>query len=273
MKKRFLCLTLTVLLMVPMVVSAAEIDGGIDPIEERLDLSEETVERVKEEVLSGEITSQEDVLTVALMQYCDTNQDTQVYDLQACSVDEDEPLKIVQVVDETVDAEGNTSETVAVTALLVLDEDGQSVSAAEYYTNYRMTGNKGLNQYSVFATHTTYLKSRTTTADGTFVRVYYMNTVLTYGTSMTASKLLHRCAYSRDIADWDSGYIEDSPVNNPVAGTKYMFTPFSSADDGWVPRGILGAYVQTSVEVFVGGTSFTICNTLRMDADFSEYEV
>lgn len=86
---------------------------------------------------------------------------------------------------------------------------------------------------------------------------------------MTASKLLHRCAYSRDVVELDSDYVEDDPVYTPSAGRTYSFTPFFDPEDGWVPRYVLGAYVQTSVEVFVGSTSFVIWNNLRMDLDWT----
>lgn len=178
-KKRMLSTLLAFLFIwqfVPCNVSAS--DNASTP-------SSETVKRVQQEVLSGNITNVDDVLDVALAQHLSIAGNSKIR-----SVDNDASLQIYQLLDSDTDAEGNKSETIAVTALLVLDAQGQSVSASEY-TTHHMTGNNDLNEYSIFATHTTLLKSRTD--DPIYhteaVRVYSMQTVLTYGTAMTASKL------------------------------------------------------------------------------------
>ena len=62
-KPRFLALLLSVLLMASMLPPSTFADEPAD------ELTQETIDRVYDEVLTGEITSTEDVLRVALAQY------------------------------------------------------------------------------------------------------------------------------------------------------------------------------------------------------------
>lgn len=266
--KKLLSLLLSVLLILPLFALPSYAAESPDPV--AAELSSDTVARVKEEVLTGNITNHEDVLKVALAQY-EAATKARTYSRSATPIDENAPLTITQLVDSTTDENGVTIETIAKTSLLVLDENGRSANNM-LYRSYHMSNSNGLNQYSVFATHTMFVETRTNDpiAHTETVCVTKMETVLVYGTAMKASGLLHRFACSDEYMDVDGfqqGYYEDDLVTNPSAGNVYDYEP----PERWVPRVLLGSFVQTSAEIFVGSTSFTIVNHQTLDGTSTWY--
>lgn len=216
--------------------------------------------------MTGNISNHEDVLKVALAQY-EATEKARTYSRSSTPIDEDAPLTITQLVDSTTDENGVTTETIAKTALLVLDGNERSVSALEL-SQCHLSGSGGNNTYSVYATHTMYAETRRGTpsnpsATEDYIRISHMTTVLTYGTAISAGSLLHRYADSNDYAEYDSIYEEAPMTYNPTAGTSYTYTPSSRR---WLLQyNVLGSYIQTSVEVFVGNTSFSVWTNQPLD--------
>lgn len=230
-------------------------------------ISDETVARVHEEVLTGNITNHEDVLAVALAEYMSRPRTMAA----TLSEDSDEPLKITQLIDETTAPDGTPISTYASTALLVLDEEGRSVNATEYY-NHHMTGNGGDSGTQVFATHTTFITAKcldpsNLLAPQLFFKVTSMNTIITCGTAIQATKMQQSYADTADAVGLDCK-IEPGPVIiNPTAGTHYPFLPNTSR---YLPSAKYSTFIQSYVQIWIGNANFSICNTLRLDGDFSE---
>ena len=63
--KRLICVFLTVAMVISLFVPAVHAEDSV------MELSGDTIERVYEEILTGDITNEEDVLKVALAQYSD----------------------------------------------------------------------------------------------------------------------------------------------------------------------------------------------------------
>ena len=256
--KKFLSSLLSVLLILPLFALpsyAAENPGPITA-----ELSSDTVARVKEEVLTGNITNHEDVLKVALAQY-EAATKARTYSRSSMPIDEDAPLTITQLVDSTTDENGVTTDTLAATSLLVLDENGSPVSANSYFLYYKMTSTGGNNTYSVYATHTMYAvgMQNNPTFETDTIRVDRSTTVLTYGTSIGASSLQQFYADSCDVIDLDSTTDSSTVTYNPIAGRNYTFYP----DSRYIPRYNLG-YIQTSVRIIVGTSTIEIASILPL---------
>lgn len=228
-------------------------------------VSNETIARVHEEVLTGNITNHEDVLAVALAEYMSKPRTMAA----TLSEDSDEPLKITQLIDETTAPDGTPISTYASTALLVLDEEGRSVNATEYY-NHHMTGNGGDSGTQIFATHTTFVTAKCTDPTNPFstqrfFKITSMNTIITCGTAIQATKMQQSYADEADPVGLDYRIEHGPVVTNPVAGTHYPFLPNTSR---YLQMAVYGTYIQSYVQIWVGNTSFSICNTLDLNGYF-----
>lgn len=150
-KMRFLALLLSVLLIASMLPPSAFAEETAD--EPTGELTQETIDRVYEEVLSGEVTSTEDVLRVALAQY--EARQTSTYGMRSAdntSENDDELPRITQVIETTQDEDGNTALLVADTALFATDESGSTIVSENL-------GNQVINSFSginIVAYHTVY---------------------------------------------------------------------------------------------------------------------
>lgn len=170
-------------------------------------------ERVFEEVLTGEITNDEDVIRVALEQYQERmNRRAR---MGTPELVEDDSLSITQVLDTYTDENGDAIENVVTTGLLVLDENNNLVRADSI-----KTGSAGLSEYSIYATMRV---SVTINADSDKVRFNWFDTTLTYGTSMTAGTLTQDSKYTTEPY-WEYADIVKQ-ISYPKANVAYTYYP------------------------------------------------
>lgn len=229
--KRLICLFLTALMVIPFFTPAVRADENIEK------LSGNTVERVYEEILTGNITNEEDVLKVALAQYTSKTQSAvDTYDARSVNPTADEegntsPV-ISQVLERTTDENGVTTVLVADTGLLVTDANGDAVYTDRLYNS--ATG--ALSQYSITATHTIYYYYRYGFDGMAFtdeqVKGYKMVTVLNYGGVYTAT-LLEHCYWQLDANGINGEYLVGS-YNSPVEATRYTTYPANVISVNWM---------------------------------------
>ena len=262
MKNRLLVLFLAATLIFShIVVTPARAESNNMP-------SEETIERVKEEVLSGNITSTQDVLDVAMMQRsASTTAIPTSYNMRSAShtnASQNESLQIRQVIESTENADGTWSGVVASTGLLLVDENGRSVSAAEY-EYYRMSDTEeegNLDSYQIYATQTIYIIFRF--LDPEFntatLEIEHMITTLTYDSSKKATKMRQIYAGEADYYSLDYIIEEQDWIFNPSAGS-HLFTPSNARP---LPIGM--AQLQGQAEIYYGSTQMTIATILPTSA-------
>lgn len=258
MKKHILPLLVAVLFIISISIPTFAADMTTQEETEA-----ERTERVYEEVLTGNITNQEDVLEVALAQYLASGS----YNPNSRAVTDNAPLNITQVLDVKTDDEGNTVEkTVACTALIVLDNEGRSISATEF-ANYHKSTTGNSQTYGIYATHTMYAQTRSTDPDNTslideHVRVVKMTTSFVQTSIYTPTKIVQNHYACRDAVGLDEIF-ESKTFSNPTAGTTYTYTPSVF----WVDRGdILGSQIQTSVQIYIGDEEIiSAYNLQRLD--------
>lgn len=206
MKKRVEALCLTVCLMFSSnVVGAAnieEIDQGI---------TEETRSRVYEEVLNEDISSDEDVIRVALEQY----EEKKATLAKTNRVVEDDYLSITQVVGQNVKANGTIEDDLISTGLLIVDKEGQRVPIDEMAQN-----SENLSKYNITASMNV---SMTVDRQEYKVRLNWFNTTLQYNTSMKASSLKQDSKYVPEpFFEYDD---IQKVTNNPVGNRAYHYIP------------------------------------------------
>jgi hypothetical protein len=248
--RKLLCLVLVALLMTSSVFAmTVETEEAKKAIVET---------RVKKELLTGQVTSSEDVIRVAL-EHCDA---PIAKDGMTACIDEDGRIQVTQVLNETAVKNGFAMRELAVTQLVVVNASGVEVKD----TPLKDSG--GLNKYSVFATQTGYYSvSLSTMAKELLIKVKSMSTTLTYGTSMTASKLVQEYIVSENGA---SGLVkQSSTVNSPIAGKAYYFTPNAA----WYNpvTGNPSDFIGTHAKIYVGSDNFELKTALPFNDDFNHW--
>lgn len=193
--------------------------------EESDDLPTATVERVYNEILSGEISSEEDVLKVALAQYQNRvkhatygARSTNTTSESSATIDGDPIPTITQVLEKTTDENGVTTVLVADTGLYVTDSAGRTVLQDQLYIQNTVSLN-----YSITATHTVYFYyqySDDITSFENYVKFYKMTTTLFYGATAPSKLEQYYCV---DVDYLPVQYLENT-VNNPVSGARYHCT-------------------------------------------------
>ena len=217
-KLRILSLLLSVLLIASMLPPSVIAEEPTD------ELTQETIDRVYDEVLTGEITSTEDVLRVALAQY--EARQTTTYGMRSGSnanETEGETPTITQIIETITDENGVTTELVADTGLLVVDENGEETSTVQLYRN----GFNSLDAYSITATHTVYFYYRNhfngLIFDTEEVKLARVKTTLYYNSSFSATKLeQYYFVDTNGISDSDGLLMHT--VNNPAENMGYYAT-------------------------------------------------
>ena len=248
MKHRILTLLISVLFLFSISIPAFASDVVIET--EVIETEEERIERVYEEVLTGNITNHLDVIAVALTQYQPP--------ASACSVnsndnDSNDCLKITQELGSVTNLDGSTDISYAATSLLIVDEEGNQVSAASAseYVGY-VTNNGSVSEYSVYATHTMYVNVHIDNPDnmldpGITIRLNRITTTLTYGTAVGAGKLIQTYEVYLGAYDFQNKDLSTTHTH-PSAGT-YTYSP----DSTWytVPNTIY-SYMKSRAIVYVG---------------------
>lgn len=248
--RKLLCLVLVALLMTSgvfaMTVETAEAKKAI------------VETRVKKELLTGQVTCSEDVIRVAL-EHCDA---PIAEDGMTACIDADGRIQVTQFLNAEEVKAGATIQEIAVTQLVVVDANGDEV------INKSLRDSGGLNKYSVFATHTgTYSLSLAPMAKKLLIKVKSMSTTLTYGTSMTASKLVQEYIVAEDGAS--ESVKQSSTVNSPIAGKAYSFIPNAA----WYNpvTGHPSGFIGTHAKIYVGSDNFELTTALPFSDDFNHW--
>ena len=173
-------------------------------------VTEEVRERVYEEVLSGNITNEEDVIRVAPSQYEERK-------MTAARMNEmmvDESLSITQTVDEWIDADGHEMVELVTTSLVVFDEDENLVTAASIASGGQ------LSEYYIYATMSV---NETNDRSAMTVRFNYFDTIISYGTSMRAGNLMQTSKYAAEpFFEYDD---ITKNIGSPQGGVSYRYVP------------------------------------------------
>lgn len=191
-----------------------------------------TIERVHHEVLSGNITNQQDVILVALAEYAQSQTSTAMKARKNVS-HSDDFLMISQVLACHVDPNtGCEYKSVAVTSLLIVDEKGNQVTRAEIEDSYTEGDYTSFGNYQVYATHTAYLDRRMDNlgelVPDVEVRLSKMETRINYGSSVTVSTTLQHTYRFVESGQIPTVYSESQVIYNPSNNHPYSFTPPSS---------------------------------------------
>lgn len=226
-KKSILCLLLSLLLTVsffPIHASAAESSE---------ELSQETIDRVYNEILTGNITNKEDVLKVALAQYENCTQATPAtYSVNSSGPNspdgENTSPTITQVLETTTNEDGTITKLVADTGLLVVDESGYPVYTDRLYER----SFESLEDYDITARLTVYYYFRYK-SDGIImeemeVKIHNMSTVLFYLGDYQATKLETYYSFKKDGSALPTQYLQAS-YTNPAPNKVYTNTPSQAA--------------------------------------------
>ena len=257
-KLRFLALLLSVLLMASMLPPAAFADEPAD------ELTQETIDRVYDEVLTGEITSTEDVLRVALAQY--EARQTTTYGMRSVgsiTENEDEVPRITQVIESTLDKEGNTISFVADTALLVTDEEGNMVTLRHANQDFIV-----LNDYNITAQHTVYYyhKFPLYEGDNAYVKIYKQVTTLQNNSTYLANKIRHEY---RPFEPDSGGYVTryKQTFYTPVTGT---YTTYPNPAEPYPLDWVISYYgdpggFESVVYIYCGTKYYTFGNVIKWD--------
>lgn len=210
--KRFLavCIAMCCMFASTGMASAAEVH----------ETEAERRERVFEEVLTGNITSDEDVIAVALEQYEAKKQRALLSDEKV----EDDYLSITQVVGERVNENGVPVEDIVSTGLMIVDENMRRIPVDQI-----VSGSGQLSQYSIYATMKVSLVNDTQESTA---KLKYIETTLNYGTQMKAGSLEQFFWYSSD-------YIGDTvdvkkKTSNPKANFPYRYYPTYTGEVFWL---------------------------------------
>lgn len=215
---------------------------------------EEMRERVYEEVLTGEITNDEDVIKVALEQYHERmNHRSRIGSPELLK--DDGSLSITQVLDTYTNENGNVIEDVVTTGLLVLDDNNNLVRGSMV-----STGSAGLTEYSIYASMNV---SVTYDSSAGKVRFNWFDTKLTYGTAMTAGKLTQSSTYAPEPFFIYNDVTKQ--ISYPQGNVTYRYTPSNTVMIEYM-RIFCGRTCTSNVNVgsryFILGYDFTseTCN-------------
>ncbi len=117
-------------------ITGGTVQAAAAGVEDRaaVETEAEMQERVFEEVRSGEITNEKDVLKVALDQYEERLAQSRARSSSAEQEEVNDSLSIAQVVGRYLDETGDMVEGVVTTGLVVMDENQKLVTASDLYT-------------------------------------------------------------------------------------------------------------------------------------------
>lgn len=249
MKKRVIASVLMFIIAFSFIVFPVSAVGATSSSLYDADLSTDTLERVNAEVLAGNITSDRDVLRVALKEY-QTRKTRAANNIQMSGMAPLDSLTITQVLDTKVDTETQTvKKLVAKTALVVVDENLEQVTPLS---------NGGLNteedyvsflEYDVYATHTAYFWLEATELSILVFTMQRMTTEVYYQSSTTVNTTLqHQCRYyiGPGLYYTDTAPIITQPVHGRVYGwqPKYL-DPVEICDGAYATYAIITCNGQT----------------------------
>lgn len=216
---------------------------------EEAQLSAATISRVKSEVLSGNLTNQQDILRVAWSEY--QARQARASTLQKSSVSAvPDSFTITQVVDTVVDPKTNsTKNLVASTALIVVDDNLEQITPSRVPVLDTEEDHISFLTYDVYATHTAYFWCETSgdLFDDIEITMQRMTTQIFYQSSTTVNTTLqHKYCYYEGPLPYDES---DDIIYQPVDQQVYGWQP--SRRDPFVIGGSYG--FQTRAEISCNG--------------------
>ena len=181
----------------------------------------ELEERVFEEIQTGKITNDADVIKIALKQYHERKNQAATISEPGQKIDIDDSLSITQVLSHEIDESGNITENIISTTLIVLDDNDNVVNAREIYS-FDTDKYGELGQYSIYATMSVnYSTDCNPNYDS--VRFNYFDTTLYYGTAAKATKLVQTSSFKRDfLFEYDD---ITKNIIDPQANVRYHYVP------------------------------------------------
>lgn len=216
MKKLFALCVMVGFIVIPCIKSDASVSSDV-----KKEYEKELEERVFEELQTGQITSEEDVIRVALQQYQERKKrSTRISGQEA---DIDESLSITQVLDHKEDENGDISENIMSTNLMVLDEDN-NIMNARVMDAFNTDKYAEFGSYSIYATMTVSV-SRDIGPEYNKVRFNCFDTTLYYGTAQKATSLVQFAWHSDDPYFTYDDIMKR--IVEPQANVKYRYTPLN----------------------------------------------
>lgn len=249
MKKRMfrvLCVVLALALLAPNVFAAT-------PPAEVLLADEATVTRVKNEIATGEITDVKDVFLVA---YQHLGADLEEEGMTAY-INEDGTLGFTQVISSNGNnarSDGSNEAILAVTSVLLVDEDGQPLSADDLiYGSFSQSGYAGLDSVMIYAANTIRIQIRYDYSMELHIRLTSVSTAISYGSdAFTASNLTQ--SYETCQAGAATHYTGSRTLGIASAGT-YTYSvagPWHNPTSGCV-----GGFIKGSATIYVANSNLS----------------
>lgn len=226
--KKFVSIVLTLVLVLGIAIPASASQITIGTIE----TEEQKLARVQAEVLSGNITNDQDVIEVALEQlaekvaYCRAN---------GIEMDPNESLTITQVIESDASIAGADSvQDIAITGLLIVDENGNQRAIGDYY--YDNDSNTiSIAGGNIIATTTMTVRFEYVSSSILWdTRVYKISTSVQNFAGQTADRLQHLCVVQFGNSSYNESF-SSSVVTNPTSTapvTYYPPTRFNPKGDG-----------------------------------------
>ena len=212
--------------------------------------------RILNEVLTGEITNQDDIIQYALTQReTRTRTAAQAYTSEEGDSDISDDFTITQVLGESVDENGCKITNIATSSLIVTDENGEQVAASDYsYNNYSHSYTAGSSQCSVSAVFTMYVQERKDMSSFVSVpqaKVSYAKTIVYNNGSAGANSLQQFYDADRDRVTGINVYSHKSSIiYSPKNATAYTYTPYDPSP--WYDTCQFSAVLNCSALVKVG---------------------
>ena len=215
---------LATLLSLLLIVFCAIPTHASEPTDE---LTAEVIERVYSELLTGNITSTDDVLRVAVAQY-EANHPSSygTRSIGSSENDGNQLPRITQVVETAQDEDGFTTVLIADSGILLTDENGTTITTNQLINQ----GYNTYSQYSITAYHTVYYYYRyqqngdELPFEEDHVKCYKMTTVVYYGSNYQATKLEH--IYGPEVG----------PIPNPQLINVYYYPSHSTTYTDYTPN-------------------------------------
>ncbi len=198
------------------IITVGTVQAAVAGVENEVETDAEIRERVFEEIRSGNITNDEDIIKVALDQYEERLARSRMRASDSKQEEIDDSFSITQVMGRHVDEQGNLVEDVMSTGLIVLDESNNMARASTITSSE----NAQLSEYSIYCTMNV---NFTVDRHNPSVKLNGFDTTLHYGTSMKAWHLLQGSKYAPEpFFEYDD---VDINIDNPAGDRAYHYTP------------------------------------------------
>ncbi len=226
--------------------------------------------RILNEVLTGEITNQDDIIQYALAQReTRTRAAAQAYTAEEGDSDISDDFTITQVLGESVDENGCKITNIATSSLIVTNEAGEQITAIEYnYYNESHASTAGSSQCSVTAVLTMYVQVRIPVSfNQSAVKVLSSKTTV-YNNGTSGANSLQQTYYAdRASVNGVNPYTHQSSIiYSPTNATAYTYTPYDPSP--WYPTGQRSAVLRCNAIVKVGSVTLKASCVYSLDEHF-----